>query len=47
MKTAFNRFCDDMGIADRKDMTPFYQLEDTDLTTNSTAYYLAKVAYAL
>uniref|UniRef100_A0A0N5AQ64 Phosphorylase b kinase regulatory subunit n=1 Tax=Syphacia muris TaxID=451379 RepID=A0A0N5AQ64_9BILA len=42
VKTAFNHFCDDMKIEDRKDMTPFYQLEDTDLTVNSTAYYLAK-----
>lgn len=47
VKTAFNHFCDDMKIADRKDMTPFYQLEDSDLSINSTAFYLAKAVIDL
>ncbi|VDK55544.1 unnamed protein product [Anisakis simplex] len=42
VKSAFCRYCDDHGIEERNDMTPFYQLDDSDLTTNSTANYLAR-----
>lgn len=41
--SAFHRYCDESGIIDRNDMTPFYELDVSDLTTNSTANYLTRV----
>uniref|UniRef100_A0A1I7YF00 Phosphorylase b kinase regulatory subunit n=1 Tax=Steinernema glaseri TaxID=37863 RepID=A0A1I7YF00_9BILA len=41
IKSAFHRYCQDMNIKDRKDMTPFYQLDQNSFGT-STATYLAK-----
>ncbi|VDN59284.1 unnamed protein product [Dracunculus medinensis] len=40
--SAFHRYCDESGIIDRNDMTPFYELDVSDLTTNSTANYLTR-----
>ncbi|KAK0399096.1 hypothetical protein QR680_002897 [Steinernema hermaphroditum] len=41
IKSAFHKYCQDLSIKDRKDMTPFYQLDQNSLGT-STATYLAK-----
>uniref|UniRef100_A0A9J2P4L3 Phosphorylase b kinase regulatory subunit n=1 Tax=Ascaris lumbricoides TaxID=6252 RepID=A0A9J2P4L3_ASCLU len=42
VRTAFCRYCEEQGISDRNDMTPFYQLDDSDLTARSTANYLVR-----
>ncbi|KAM3726600.1 putative phosphorylase b kinase regulatory subunit beta [Dirofilaria immitis] len=40
--TAFRQYCSDHEIVDKEDMTPFYELDDSDLTRNSTANYFAR-----
>ncbi|VDN42601.1 unnamed protein product [Gongylonema pulchrum] len=47
ISTAFRRYCSEHGISDRNDMTPFYELDDSDLSTNSTANYLARTVIDL
>ncbi|VDM13790.1 unnamed protein product [Wuchereria bancrofti] len=42
ISTAFRQYCSDHGIADGNDMTPFYELDDSDLSRNSTASYFAR-----
>ncbi|CAG9539143.1 unnamed protein product [Cercopithifilaria johnstoni] len=42
ISTAFLRYCSDYEIEDRNDMTPFYELNDSDLTRNSTANYFVR-----
>ncbi|VDM37266.1 unnamed protein product [Toxocara canis] len=42
VRRAFRRYCEEQGIQDQDDMTPFYQLDDSDLTARSTANYLAR-----
>uniref|UniRef100_A0A915PP76 Phosphorylase b kinase regulatory subunit n=1 Tax=Setaria digitata TaxID=48799 RepID=A0A915PP76_9BILA len=39
---AFRQYCSDHGIIDMNDMTPFYELDDSDLTRNSTANYFTR-----
>ncbi|MFH4977840.1 hypothetical protein AB6A40_004549 [Gnathostoma spinigerum] len=47
IKDAFNRFCDKNNIHDRNDMTPFYLLDDSEFTADSSANYLAKAVIDL
>ncbi|OZC10490.1 phosphorylase kinase alpha/beta [Onchocerca flexuosa] len=42
ISTAFRQYCSDHEIVDKDDMTPFYELDDSDLTKNSTANYFAR-----
>ncbi|VDK74588.1 unnamed protein product, partial [Onchocerca ochengi] len=42
ISTAFRQYCSDHEVVDKDDMTPFYELDDSDLTKNSTANYFAR-----
>ncbi|KAK6109710.1 Glycosyl hydrolases 15 family protein [Brugia pahangi] len=42
ISTAFRQYCSDHDIADGNDMTSFYELDDSDLSRNSTASYFAR-----
>uniref|UniRef100_A0A1I7VHF3 Phosphorylase b kinase regulatory subunit n=1 Tax=Loa loa TaxID=7209 RepID=A0A1I7VHF3_LOALO len=42
ISTAFRQYCSDHGIVNESDMTPFYELDDSGLSRNSTANYFAR-----
>ncbi|VDK83214.1 unnamed protein product [Litomosoides sigmodontis] len=42
ISTAFLQYCSDHEIRDISDMSPFYELDDSNLTRNSTANYFAR-----
>ncbi|KAL3981501.1 Glycosyl hydrolases 15 family protein [Acanthocheilonema viteae] len=42
ISTAFLQYCSDYEIGDKNDMTPFYELDDSNLTRNSTVNYFAR-----
>ncbi|VDM99024.1 unnamed protein product [Thelazia callipaeda] len=41
--SAFRLYCSENGIRDMDDMTPFYELDNSDFTKNSSANYLTRV----